>query len=287
MKKFFLLGLFLSTFNCLMADEQENMVPKDSSYLLTNEYAWISLGHHHTYDNYLSNLLYQGADIGAGVEQIKLYSASFPRISRFTASEYHFASDQNPAENYNIVCTSLIGDYGAHFHFHPCQNLLLMAGSYTNIDLGLKYLSHNGNNPVNVIGDANQWLSLMAYYHIKTKRRVITFRDHISTAFCGLMFSPKYTQLYYDIAYIDDYDGNFVVTSFGNCFRLRNLFSVDVPMGKVATVRFGMLTDRLKYKVNGLEGRNLNVAFQIGIVKNIYTFKGKESIPDSFINPLQ
>ena len=260
----------------------------DSSlYRLTNEVAWLSVGHHHNYDDYLSQLLYQGTKVAAGFYQSRFYSPTFRRISKYDGLEFHFADDKNPSENYTLWFFDLRGYYGAHYHFYPFRNFSLQPGAFSNIDLGAKYIPHNTNNPVNVIGSANMWASLIATYKFSLGIYPIFLREHFSMAFFGCMFSPEYSQLYYDIASINGYDGNLYATSFSDYFRFRNEFSADFRIAALATVRLGVVAERLKYSVGNLNGRNLDVSFQIGIVRNFYTFKGNKHIPSNFINPLE
>lgn len=263
---------------------QEDSAAIAPQYRLTTKSTWASVGHHHTYDNYLSALLHQGTQIGLGFDEQRYYSASYPKISKYDGAEIHGAFDMNPAQNHRMMSFFVRGFYGAHYHIAATNRLKVMPGAYSNLDLGLKYLAHNSNNPVNVIANTNLWLSVMGSYTFKIGREPVSLSDHISIAAIGLMFSPKYTQLYYDISSIDKFDGNIVFTSIGNRLQFRNEFNVDFPIGKLATVRLGMVAERLRYEVNKLEGRNLEMSFKLGLVHSIYTFKGKESIPAEFIN---
>lgn len=256
-------------------------------YRLTNESWWLTAGHHHTYDSYLSSQLYKGTQLGIGFDQQRYYSAKWPKLSKYDGADFHFAIDENPAQNYQMTTLYVRGFYGAHYHLNFGKHFKVMPGAYTNFDLGIKYLPHNSNNPANVIANSNLWLSVIGSYQFNIGREPIRITDHFSTACIGMMFSPKYTELYYDMAYIDDYDGNIVGTNFGNRQQFRNDFSVDIPLKRIATFRLGMVAERLKYKVNHLEGRNLELSFKLGIVHQFYTFKGRKEIPANFISPLQ
>lgn len=281
---FLILILFAPCHLTAQADDSTTISPQ---YRLTTRATWLSVGHHHTYDTYLSNLLHQGTQIGFGAENQRYYSASYPKFSKYEGGEIHGAFDLNPAQNYRMMSFFIRGFYGAHYHINAAPGLKIMPGGYSNIDLGVKYLSHNSNNPANVTANTNLWLSLMGSYTFKIGKEPISISDHFSIAAIGVMFSPKYTQLYYDISSIDHFNGNFVFTSFGNRLHFRNEFDIDFPIAKLATVRLGMVAERLKYDVNKLEGRNLEMSFKLGVVHNIYTFNGKERIPAEFINVMQ
>lgn len=285
-KKYILLLLTLLTVRHY-TEAQTDSTATPPQYRLTTKTTWASAGHHHTYDEYLSGLLYQGAQIGLGFDEQRYYSATHRKFSKYDGAALHVASDLSPAQNYRMLSLYARGFYGAHYHTTPIGRLKLMPGAYSNLDLGLKYLAHNSNNPVNVIANTNLWLSLKSSYTFKIKKEPIQISDHFSIAAIGIMFSPKYTQLYYDISAIDDFEGNFVLTSFGNRLQFRNEFSVDFPIGRLATINLGMVAERLRYDVNKLEGRNLEMSVKIGVVHNIYSFKGKERIPAEFINVMQ
>lgn len=255
---------------------------------LTRESVWLGMGHHHTYDNYLSSVLYQGTALGLGFDQQRYYSATFPKLSKYDGAEFHAAFDDNPAQNSRLLSLYFRGFYGAHYHVNVGTKLKIMPGAYTNVDLGIKYLPHNGNNPANVIANSNLWLSLMLNYRFNIGRQPVWLTEHLSAPFIGVMFSPEYTQLYYDMAYVEgDYDVNVVGTNLSNRKQLKNEFDVDLPLGRIATIRLGMVAERLKYEVNNLKGRNLDVSFRLGITHQFYTFKGKEDIPSNFISPLE
>lgn len=279
----FLLTLLFAQGQLMAQTDSTNIQPK---LRLTTRTGWASVGHHHTYDKYLSSLLHQGTQIGLGFDEQRYYSASYPKFSKYDGMEFHGASDLNPAQNHRMLSFFARGFYGAHYHINAAKGLKIMPGAYSNLDLGLKYLAHNSNNPVNVIANTNLWLSVMGCYSFKIGKEPIRLSDHFSIAGVGLMFSPKYTQLYYDISAIDEFDGNFVFTSFGNRLHLRNEFAIDFPVARLATLRLGMVAERLKYNVNKLEGRNLDMSVKIGIVHNFYAFKGKETIPADFIKVL-
>lgn len=256
-------------------------------YRLTTETVWLTAGHHHSYDAYLSSQLYQGAQLGLGFEQQRLFSASYTRLSKYCGLSLKLAADRNQAQNHRMLTPRLRGLYGAHYHLPAWRRLRLMPGAYTNVDLGVKYLPHNGNNPANAIASTNFWLSAIATFSFRIGATPIKLTDHASLAACGLMFSPHYTQLYYDIQAIDGINGHMAFTHPGNRLQWRNEFAADVPLGRIATVRLGMVAERLRYDVSRLQGRNLECLFKLGLVRHFYTFRGKEPIPNEFISAEQ
>ncbi|MCQ2192414.1 MAG: DUF3316 domain-containing protein [Paludibacteraceae bacterium] len=252
-------------------------------YRLTTEGLWLSVGHSHTYDNYLSSQLYKGISFGAGMDQTRFYSADYQKISKYDGMDFHAALEENAARNSRLIQMYYRGFYGAHYHIDLNERVQIMPGAYTDVELGLKYLPHNGNNPVNVIGSSSFWLSARWQHKFKIGKEPFRIIEHPSISACGIQFSPKYTQLYYDIAYIDDYDGNIVFTHFGNKLHFRNDISVDFPIGEITRLRVGMTTERMFYDVSNLKGRLFENALKIGIVRRSYVFKGKTPIPEFFV----
>lgn len=277
------ISLWLPFSKAVLAQEADSC----KLYRLSTESSWIAAGHHHTYDSYLSNQLYQGVQMALGHEKMRLYKPTYDKISEYKGTSVRVGIDRNPAQNSRMLSTAIRGCYGAHYHLNCFRNLTIMPGGYTNLDLGLKYLAHNSNNPVNIIVDSNIWLSAILSYKFNIGKEPIRLTDHFSTTACGAMFSPKYTQLYYDIAYIDEYNGNIVGTSFGNRQQFRNDFSVELPIAELGTISLGMVAERLRYNVNYVKARNLDMLFKIGFVRNSYSFKGKEQIPAQFIKVLE
>lgn len=272
----------------VIAVAMQQMQPKAAeTYRLADKVVWFSAGHHHNYDDYLSSLLYKGDALALGFEQSRFYSAQYPRISNYEGAEVHADIDQNPAKNATMYEAFVRGFYGAHYHFNLSHGFLLRAGAFTNIDLGARALLINGNNPVDAIANSNLWLSAILSYRLHLGRFSFFLRNHFATPFVGVMFSPKYTETYYDMAYVDDYDGNVVGTWWGNRWQWRNDLSVDIPLRRIANFRFGFLAERAVTTVNKVETRDMHLSFQVGIVKKFYTFKGKQNIPSNYIYPTE
>ncbi len=278
--KSFAFFVFLWTVFSLLAKGQS--VP-DPTFRLTDRKGWISVGHHHNYDDYLSSVLYKGTVLAAGVEQTKLYSASWPYMAKYEGARFSVSSDQNPAKNANMAQGELECFYGAHFVYPVSDNLKLNIGAYSQLDLGARSLLKNSNNPLNVVANTDFWISLRGLYRLSLWGRDFVFIEHFSTPVFGVMFSPKYTELYYDIHYVDDYSGNFVLTTYGLRNQFRNDFSISLPVGR-CTFSLGYVLERAVCNVNKLESRMLSSSFQIGFRKKLYSFKGKQSIPAMFIS---
>lgn len=288
--------LLLSVLAFQTAFSAENDVREDSVhaaedavaevFLMSNACTWLSAGRINMYDSYLSPLLYKGSSLSIGHERLKYYSERSDKFSQYMNLVVNLGLAENPAKNATMSKILFYYDYGAHFHLRPMDNLTVMLGGYSNIDLGVRLLMRNGNNPASAVVNSNVWLSAIGSYRIKAKRRVVTLRDHLSIAAVGVMFSPKYTQTYFDIFYEGGSDGVVKFTSFGERFAIKNRFTVDVPLRRI-TLRAGFDAERTVTDVNLNEARDTQFTFLVGFVKNVYSFSGRERIPAGFKNPAE
>ena len=256
------------------------------NYSLTNRAVTLSMGSWRAYDSYLSPLLYKGSGLKLMDERLKMMTKNYDKLSRYSETNLSFSSLWNPAETASMMYFTVEGVTGAHYHLRPAKNFNVLVGSLINLELGARYNSVNQNNPISMVFDANMWASAMCYYHIHLKNRTLTFRDHFSLPFVGVMFSPNYKQTYYEIFSLGNYDGVFPVTSFGTRWQWRNKFSFDLP-ANFCTFRFGVLAERAVTEVNNLETRTMNVSAMLGVVYNFNTFKGNQKIPADYRNPIE
>ncbi|MCQ2193742.1 MAG: DUF3316 domain-containing protein [Paludibacteraceae bacterium] len=256
------------------------------NYNLTNRAVTLSMGPWRAYDSYLSPLLYKGGGLKWMDERLKMMTKNMDKLSRYYEMNTSFAAMSNPAETASMLYFTIEGVTGVHYHLRPIKNMNLLLGGLVNGEAGLRYSMVNQNNPASLVLDANLWASVMCYYHIRLRNKTLTLRDHFSTPFVGVMFSPNYKQTYYEIFSLHNYDGVYPVTTFGSRWQWRNKLSLDLPI-KICTFRFGVLAERSVTEVNLLETRTMNVSAMLGLVYNFNTFKGTKAIPADYRNPVE
>lgn len=297
MIKIVALALFV-VLGCQMAFPADGVLTTDSAgvtedaesdsevFLMSNTCTWLSAGKNNMYDSYISPLLYKGSSLSLGHERLKYYSEHSDKFSQYMNFAVNLALAENPAKNATMSKFLFYYNYGAHYHLRPTDSFSLKLGGYSNVDLGVRLLMRNGNNPASAIVNSNLWFSAIGSYKIKARNRVVTLCNHLSVAVFGAMFSPKYTQTYFDIFYEGGSDGVVKLTSFGERFAIKNRFTVDVPLKKI-TFRAGFDAERTVTEVNLNETRDTQFTFLVGFVKNIYSFSGRERIPAGFKNPAE
>jgi hypothetical protein len=253
-------------------------------YSLMNHALSVGIGSMHEYDSYLSPLLYKGSGFTLMSERLKYFKPDFDKLSWFSEAVFQIGTTENPARNTNMFPLYFKYFIGVHYHWRPVKNLNLLGGSLLNMELGGRFQMANQNNPFSLSLNTNLWLSTMAYYHIPLRKRTLTIRNHFAMPFIGSMFSPHYTQTYYEIFGLGHTDGVITYSSFHKRMAWRNKLSLDIPVS-CFTFRTGFLAERTVTKVNHLETRTTNLSFLVGFVYSFNSFKGNKEIPSEFKNP--
>ena len=148
---------------------------------------------------------------------------------------------------------------------------------------GFVYNLRNGNNPASARAYVNLDASGMAIWHLRVKRYPMVLRYQINLPVMGVMFSPHYGQSYYEIFSLGNSAGVIKFTSLHNQPSLRQMLSVDFPIG-YAKMRFSYLADLQQSDVNKIKTHTYSHVFMVGFVKELYTIrkaKGASPLPSS------
>ena len=86
------------------------------------------------------------------------------------------------------------------------------------------------------------------------------------------MFSPNYTQSYYEIFSLGQYDHNVCVTTPVQAFNLNLMLSLDLPVG-THVVRVGYQCGIRQSHVNHLKTHDWTHTFLVGYVKTFQLVK--------------
>ena len=140
---------------------------------------------------------------------------------------------------------------------------------------GFVYNLRNSNNPASARAYVNLDASGMAIWHLKIKRYPMVLRYQVNLPVIGLMFSPHYGQSYYEIFSLGNSGGVIQFTSLHNQPSLRQMLSVDLPIG-YTKMRFSYLADLQQSNVNGIKTHTYSHVFMVGFVKDLYRLSNKK-----------
>ncbi|MDL2215324.1 DUF3316 domain-containing protein, partial [Dysgonomonas sp. OttesenSCG-928-M03] len=169
---------------------------QDETVYSTNKATLIGIGKSNIYDTYLSPLKYTGVSLRILNERMKKTSWFNHKFSWQQFIELEFSSVDNPAKNANEYSFLLGYSWGGHYNLVKTDKFRFSAGGSWNINGGVLYNQRNSNNPASARIYTNIHLSAIAFYTWKN----ITFRGQMDTPLAGMLFSPEYSQSYYEIS---------------------------------------------------------------------------------------
>ena len=275
-KRLYLLASLLLGFLALQAQETEERPWS------VNNGTLLGIGRYNLMDTYLSPGAEERRYVGPGLrvmnERMKMTHLADYRISRQQLFNVEIANTTNGSGS----ATDLAGfaDYSLGYHYHLPEEwvpgLRILAGGSARAMAGFIYNTRNGNNPASAKADIDLSLSAMAIYRLRVRDYPLTLRYQLTLPFAGVLFSPHYGQSYYEIFDLGNSAGVIQFGSFHNKFAMRNLLTVDFPIGKV-TLRAGYLHSAYKTHVNGIRSHTISHSFLIGWVKEFVAFGGKRA----------
>ena len=140
---------------------------------------------------------------------------------------------------------------------------------------GFVYNLRNTNNPASARAYINLDVSGMAIWNLRIKNYPLTLRYQVNLPLMGVMFSPHYGQSYYEIFSLGNSSGVIQFTSLHNQPSLRQMLSVDLPIG-YTKMRFSYLADLQQSNVNGIKTHTYSHVFMVGFVKDLYRVSNKK-----------
>ena len=103
----------------------------------------------------------------------------------------------------------------------------------------------------------------------------MVLRYQVNLPVMGVMFSPHYGQSYYEIFSLGNSNGVIKFTSLHNQPSLRQMLSVDLPIG-YTKMRFSYLADLQQSNVNNIKTHTYSHVFMVGFVKDLYRIRNKK-----------
>ena len=227
------------------------------------------------FDTYLSPQEYTGVDFRISRESIRMTNWMNGRISLQSFFQADLGYTHNKVDNNNAFSGLANWNYGLHYHFPITSNFKLLAGGLADINGGFVYNLRNGNNPAQARAYINLDASGMAIWNLRIKSCPLTLRYQINLPLIGVMFMPNYGQSYYEIFTLGHWNGVINFTSLHNQPSLRQMLTVDFPVGK-AKIRLAYVWDAQQAKVNEIKTHTYSHVFMVGFVKEIYLLRNKK-----------
>lgn len=233
------------------------------------------IGFTNVYDTYLSPQEYTGIDFRLSRESMRMTNWLNGNLSRQSFFQADIGYTHNKVDNNNTFSALANWNYGLHYNFPITENFKLLAGGVGDFNGGFVYNLRNGNNPASARAYINLGASGMAIWKLRIKSYPLTLRYQVNLPLMGVMFSPNYGQSYYEIFTLGNWDGVIKFTSLHNQPSLRQMLTVDFPVGQVK-MRLAYVLDTQQSKVNEIKTHNYSHVFMVGFVKEIYLLRSKK-----------
>lgn len=258
---------FLSTFAQIDSLESHRYVTRSMSY---------GVGYTNVYDTYLSPQEYKGIDFRFSRETMRMTRMLDGNVSVQNFFQANLAYTHNRADNNNTFSGLINWNYGLHYQFRITDNFKLLAGGLGDFNGGFVYNLRNSNNPASAKAYINLAASGMLIWRTRIKSLPLIVRYQANVPVAGLLFSPNYGQSYYEIFTLGNWSGVINFTSLHNQPSIRQLFTVDIPISR-SRFRFSYLWDVQQSKVNDLRTHTYGYVFMIGMVRDLYRIRNKNS----------
>ena len=245
----------------------------------------VGAGKTNVYDTYLSPLEYRGPELRFMHESMRMTRLMGGRVSAQRIVQVNASSTDNISKSGKSYSGMFNWTYALHYQYNVDDRLKILFGPMLNLNGGFIYNTRNSNNPAQAKVYGSIDASAMAIYKLRIGRYPMTLRYQANLPFIGVMFSPEYGQSYYEIFSLKHSGKNVLFTSFHNAPTVRQMLTLDFPIGKTI-MRAGYLCDIQQAKVNNLKSHFYSHNFMIGFVRNFQMIRGKNRISlPSKVNP--
>ena len=235
----------------------------------------IGAGHNNTFETYLSPLEYEGPEVRFAYETMRMTRLMDGNVSAQNLFQLHASYTENISQTNHTYGGLVNWSYALHYQFRPAKGLKILFGPMLDLNAGVVYNRRNSNNPAQAKAYGGLGASGMLIYRFRIKNYPLTVRWQANLPLLGVMFSPEFGESYYEIFSLGNGGRNVVFTSLHNNPSLRQLLTLDFPVGNTV-MRVGYICDLQQAKVNNLKSHTYSHDFMIGVVRNLYLFHGKK-----------
>lgn len=265
-KNIFVIIFLLLAFTSRAQNNTYEFEEKDSTRQPVVGVYSITLGHKVARIDYLSPLSYSGLNLGIEGS----WSKALPFDPEHAVMQFdgavNFSSLLNPARTAKMVGLDANFSWDIDWRARLRHNLQIRAGGGIDIKGGAYYLLRNSNNPVEAIANASLMLTASASWHFNLGKVPVLVADRVKLPFIGAFFCPQYGETYYEI-YLGNHEGLAHCGWWGNNFRISNLLSVTLDLGKTALM-LGYSLEAYNQWANHLNSKIITNSFVIGVIPN-------------------
>ena len=232
-------------------------------------------GYTNAYDTYLSPQEYRGVEgrvLRESMRTVRLWGHDYERQTLFQGNVGY---THNRVDNNNTILALVNWSVAWHRSFSVAPGLRLMVGPAVDFNGGFVYNMRNGNNPAQARAYVNLDAAGMAVYDIRLWGQPFRLRYQLKLPFVGLMFSPHYGQSYYEIFSVGHTSGIVNLTSLHNQPSLRQMFSIDFPVGR-ARMRFAYMCDLQQSSLHSIDTHTYSHIFMLGFVHRLFRIKNEK-----------
>ena len=273
MGRLYISVLLILLVSCVGISAQDTL--SHEKYLVRS--AMVGIGKTNVYDTYLSPLEYKGPELRFMHESMRMTRLMGGRVSAQRIVQVNCSSTDNISKSSTSYSGMFNWTYALHYQYNVNGNLKILFGPMIDLNGGFIYNTRNSNNPAQAKAYGNIDASAMAIYKFRMARYPMVVRYQANLPFMGVMLSPEYGQSYYEIFSLGHGGRNVLFTSFHNAPSLRQMLTLDFPVGKTI-MRAGYLCDIQQAKVNNLKSHFYSHNFMIGFVRNFHMIRGKNRI---------
>lgn len=237
----------------------------------------VGAGMANVFDTYLSPLEYKGPELRFLHESMRMTGLLDGNVSKQRIIQVNLSYTDNISQTSNSWAGMVNWTYALHYQFRVSPEFKILFGPMIDLNGGFIYNLRNSNNPAQAKAYGSIDASAMAIYKFKIGNYPLVLRYQANLPLMGLMFSPEYGQSYYEIFSLGHGGKNILFTSLHNAPSLRQMLTLDFPVGKTI-FRAGYLCDLQQAKVNNLKSHLYSHNFMLGFVRNFHLLRGKNRI---------
>ena len=212
----------------------------------------IGAGHNNTFETYLSPLEYKGPEMRFAYETMRMTRLMDGNVSAQNLLQLHASYTENISQTNHTYGGLVNWSYALHYQFRPAKGLKILFGPMLDLNAGVVYNRRNSNNPAQAKAYGGLGASGMLIWKFRIKNYPMTLRYQANLPLLGAMFSPEFGESYYEIFSLGNGGRNVVFTSLHNNPSLRQLLTLDFPVGNTV-MRVGYVCDLQQAKVNNLK----------------------------------